>query len=791
MRPVHGILAAGWAIFAGCSSEPPVAALADAGEDASLDGVAPEGDVPDGGAEAHADAGPAIPVTAEILSRQAITEQLLFAAGEMQISGEPFTRDFAGRNLDGYDRYKLPPDMYDPDQDPATANDVLDTFGFSTAVESYEYSKYHMNILATQSGAGVSLAHGPMVAALDADPTAALRTRVQSLLVAAGTDVGAFAQVPAPTDNALNRLGFGGLVPVMIPWSEFDPTAHPDGLVARGCSFDSGYGASATAVIVPDYECGYSSLHLPDLFGQVKSEISPGAVGLFAWKEALWAIDFNSRLHDKDNNFVEKIAAADLPGVGKAGNVVKAADPGAVAGTYLGSSPLEGMWGLVMLDEIDNAAASLLASYMTADGAALGGFATLADALAYDYGSPLRWFPARIAAQIGPPFEFPAAASPTIADASSSASDLAALLLGGAMTFGMTDARNAAVGQAVGLAATFDGDPFPADDGVAGAEATLHDRMLCLLKVAFVDLDRIHAHPKTGVLVDTATVSGSVITRGGRVSTTSLAHSIISLRQLLLSVNGAITQYGGADPSPSADAQGILNGAPLSAPGGLGFSARVRALTAAQGEFVLASLTDDDGAVKNFATVAEDGKVTVDPSPTTLEAQAAAIRALVEVFLLTEDEKYRTRARAVARRLESAFYTEAAGLYRGLDGGPDEVTMSPETFAWLQSALRETYKALPLAGDPGLDRSNIERRIARVDKLFLNGWDDRNRDGKVDTATECLAGRLQLAEQALTGELGKEGAAASADRDGDCVPEVDDAMSLATLAASVRFRAER
>jgi hypothetical protein len=768
------VLPLGVTLLAACSTKAPgAAALADA----SVDDATPD-----------AEAVPAVPVTSETVSRRTNVEQMMFAAGEMQISGEPFAENFAGRNLDGYDRFKLPTDSYDPDQDPKTDNDIVDLFGFSTAVESYEYSKYHMNVVANQSGAGVSLAHGPLVAPLNADKTVALRTRVQQLLIAAGSDVGGFAQVPAPTDNGLNRLGFGGLVPTMIPWREFDPAAHPDGLVARGCSFDAGYGASATAVIVPDYECGYSSLHLVDMFGQVTPEISPAAIGLATWKEALWAIDFTSRLHDAANNFVEKIAPADLPNVGKAANKVKAADSGAVEGTYIGSTPLEGMWGLVMLDEIDNATATLLQSYTTSDGVTLDGFASLADALAYS-GVPLRWFPTRISAAIGPPFEFPAASSPTIADATSTSTDLAALLLGGSMAFGMTDARNTAVGQSVGLAAAFDGDPFPTDSGKPDGESTLHDRLLALLKVAYVNLDVMHRDPALGVLVDHASVKQATVERDNRVSAKSLGHCIISLRQLLLSLNGAITQYGGADPSPTVDTQGILNSTPFDPPREANFSARVRALTVAQGNFVYDWLSDESGKVKNGAALASDGGVSVDADPATIEAQAAVLRSLVETFLLTQDEKYRARARAVATRLETAFYAPGPALYRGLDGGADEITVSPETFGWLQSALRETHKVLATPGDPELDRAKLEPRIARINKLFLNGWDDRNRDSKVDLASECLAGRLQLAEQALTGELGKENDTDTSDRDSDCVPEVDNAASLATLAASVKFHA--
>ena len=215
----------------------------------------------------------------------------------------------------------------------------------------------------------------------------------------------------------------------------------------------------------------------------------------------------------------------------------------------------------------------------------------------------------------------------------------------------------------------------------------------------------------------------------------------------------------------------------------------MRALAVAQADFVYDWLSEESGKVKNLATLGADGGVGVDTSPATIESQAAIVRALTEAFLLTQNEKYRVRARAVATRLESTFYSAGPALYRGVDGGADGITVSPETFGWLQSALRETYKVLSVAGDPALDRIFIEPRIVRVNKLFLNGWDDRNRDRKVDVKTECLAGRLQLAEQALTGELGKEKDADTSDRDSDCVPEVDDAASLATLAASVKFHA--
>jgi hypothetical protein len=291
------------------------------------------------------------------------------------------------------------------------------------------------------------------------------------------------------------------------------------------------------------------------------------------------------------------------------------------------------------------------------------------------------------------------------------------------------------------------------------------------------------------VLLDESTAPGGQISQGNAVTTASLAHAVIGLRQTLVAINGSISQYGVADLSPARDIQGILNETGFHPPGGGSFSARVREMLATQARFFLDSLTTDEGKVANGAAVEASGAISLDPSPATLTSQGAALRALIEGFLLTGDEAYRTRARAVARRLESHFHAPALRLYRGQDSGPDEVEMTPATFAWLQSALRESYKTLSIPDDAALDRALLETRIARANKLFLNGWDDRNGDQAVQPASECLAGRLQLAEQALTGEPGQQGGALTSDRDGDCVLEVDDAGRLPSLAAAVRFHA--
>jgi hypothetical protein len=175
----------------------------------------------------------------------------------------------------------------------------------------------------------------------------------------------------------------------------------------------------------------------------------------------------------------------------------------------------------------------------------------------------------------------------------------------------------------------------------------------------------------------------------------------------------------------------------------------------------------------------QDRTWTTTKDATLLESQGAALRTLVEAWLLSQDTKYRDRARAVATKLFTAFWSDPARMFRGVAGGADDVVMTPERFAWLQQALREIYEAIWVPGDPYLDRAALETTIARVNKLYLNGWDDLNGNQTVDKPTEggvspeCLEARMQLGEQALTGEVASVSngniVTSGQDREGDCV----------------------
>jgi hypothetical protein len=806
-RTLASVLSAcGTAVWlaAGCSSHqqagpggPSADASTDESEDAASDGLNYDVVPYDGISPPAVDR---IPVYADVVSNRVDVQQLLFAAGEMQISGEPFASGFAGRNLGDYDRNYIPPDQYILNLGSDDPIPIEDRFGFSTAVESYEYSKYYMNMEIQETTAGVSLANGPIVSTLPGSTSLArLVARMQDLLSSSGTDVGGYATLPAPTNNDQNYLGFPGQWPSFLPYKDWDPTMDPTLAVVQSCTYQGGYGGLGFGVTLsPLYECAYNTTHLPNRDQQVDKVLVPAVLGLAAWKEALWAIDFAGRIHDTCNNQVNTVTPADLPFIGQHGNTIQALDYGACVGTYIGSSSLEGMWGLTMMATMDNEAEWLVDSALTSDGATLGGFASKLAALQYDYTSPLMWFPASMAVtEDETVVPYPAVASVAITDPTSRSVDLGALLQGYAMYFGTSDPRNAGVGQRVGFQCVFDGDPFPPDDGIADGEDTVHDRSLAVLRVAFLDLDRIHSDPSTGVILDTATVSGGAVTQQSTVTTTNLAHVLLALRQTVLSLNGSITQYGAPDPSPTADLGGILNPLPFTPPastfvdgGAPDFSQRVRQVFMTNAAFVLGVLTQSDGTVANSATLV-NGQATLSTDPTTIETQASAARAMTEAFLMTGEQAYLTRAQAIIKQMDSAFFSVPAQLYRQQANGPDQIVMTPERYGWLQSSLRETYKSLYVVGDPVLDRTVLESRLARIGKLYLNGWDDLNGDQIIEKPQECLNGRMQMAEQALTGELGRDGLGRpTSDRDGDCVIELAHAMTASVQASQVFFRTD-
>ena len=730
-----------------------------------------------------------------------VTEDHFIAAVEMQLAGEPFAESM-GRELGGYTRDYACQDagcqasVYS-DPSSADGSTVIDLPGYASAVESYEYSKQPMNNIAFESGAGTSLLFGPVLNPTGATGTDALAL-AQSWFTHMGGASNAYAYVTAPGPS--NPLGWAGLWPVLQPFVSWDPTIAPsNGAATCQLTSDDNPGKHA-ALYSDDYECDSTTLNLPHRDAQVKKTIGPGASGWTDWKEALWALNYLQVMHNVKEAAVETVAGSGMDEVGIPGNGVTG---NILPGTYLGSSNVEGFQAGNFIQILDNQAAEWLLQLTTTDGAALGGFASLADALNYGPTSAARWFPASIGvSETADASGFPRPSAYTIASADSHLLDLAGLLGAYASAYALTDQSNTDVGGSQPVQVYFDGDPFPVQNQTPNGSPTLHDRALGMIRVALVNMDRFHLDAASGLFVDDAKLASGKLTPGTTLSADVAAYTLLSLRTARRALDSQLTLYANTSP----DTQGIPS--PLdsfSMVDGVTFAARLDALIAVLSNAFYDKLTTAAGVAYAGWEVA-GGRPT--DGGTSLDAHSAAVRGLLVAYLATGQTKFRDRAAQVFAHLDGTFYDAAARIYRPTAGDTSlTVTFTPRRFGLLQGALRDTYELV--ATLPGQDvlAARVLERVGRLDKLVLNGWDDRNQNQIVDWPGECAQlgtgpdgqpmgkGGLQMAERTLSGETGSLAPftpdagdrVITTDREHDCVPEISAAKLPSALANSVTF----
>ncbi|HEY0249926.1 MAG TPA: hypothetical protein VGC41_00280, partial [Kofleriaceae bacterium] len=330
----------------------------------------------------------------------------------------------------------------------------------------------------------------------------------------------------------------------------------------------------------------------------------------------------------------------------------------------------------------------------------------------------------------------------------------------------------------------FDGDPFSATG--------LHDRALAMLRVAVIDLDRMHGE------------AGLLSEADHTIATTSVAYTVLAARTALRSLGSSLELYSNNTPDGALGTT-PLDAYPLAYPGDatLTFSTRLSQILRAQADLLYDHLTDASGHAYAGWDNAAAALTSFDD---TLDAHAAAVRGLFAGYLATGDVRYRDRAVLVFDRMEQVFFDPAARIWSATPAPVDAVEFTPLRFALVQSALRDMYELV--AARPGGESrvAPLEDHLARLDKLVLNGWDDRDQNRLIAWPDECTnvvdgipRGGIQMAERTLTGELGSlqaplapgETRIATSDREHDCVPEIDDAHLPAALADSVRFEVHR
>jgi hypothetical protein len=746
------------------------------------------------------------------------------AAVEMQLSGEPFAQTM-GRNLAYYSRDHLPTNLYFDPTIPGNGGRV-DLVGFSTGVESYEYSKQPLNNVGLESGAGLAAAFGPVTnptGATGADAQAALRALVQGFGAASnGTSRFIHAATTWPEGQAgvtanNNPLGWPGLWPTMMPFSSFDPHIDPTD-AAGSCSITSDDDPGATGAIVSnDYECDYTGLHLPDRKAQTSGTVDPGSTGWHAWKAALWVLNYLQVMHDSQENPINDVPIDQLSQVGTPGNTING-DPGlgnpAVPGVFLGSSDIEGFQAAMFIEMMNNQVEEWLTRLTTTDGKSLSGFSSLMDALDYSTSSPLRWLPGSVSvSETADASGFPRPVGFAIASLDSHLLDLTGMLGAYSSLYALTDHENQQTGGSQPALAYFDGSPFADDDQLPNGQPTTHDRMLAMMRVLVVNIERLHRDPASGLLVDDVGMAGGTIARGTTLSADVAAYTLLALRTARRTVDSELVLY--SNTTPDAEGAPCLMDA-LPPIQGRAYSAELDSLIASLASAFYDDLTDATG-MAYLAWDLSTQQPTDDGS--NLDAHTAAIRGLLVAYLATGDVKYRERAQLVYQRLESEFYYTSARVYQATAGGkPTTVTFTPRRFGLLQGALRDMYELVGV--DSGYEAlgSQLEDRVARLNKLVLNGWDDRDQDEQVEWPTECVRyvtsydgptasldaglgegttltmGGLQMAERTLTGEMGSLADIATpgprnvtTDREQDCVPEVSAVHLPAALASSITF----
>jgi hypothetical protein len=286
------------------------------------------------------------------------------------------------------------------------------------------------------------------------------------------------------------------------------------------------------------------------------------------------------------------------------------------------------------------------------------------------------------------------------------------------------------------------------------------------------------------------------------LSTTTVAYTLIGLRTAARALSSQLELYSNNTPD-TAVVTTPLDALPISYPSAptLTFSGRVEQMLRTHAELLYDELTDSTGRAYDGWDVGTGAPIdTAD----VLDAHTAAIRGLFAAFLATGDTRYRDRAITVFDRMQATFYDPLARIYSVTAAPVNDVEFTPLRFALLQSALRDVYELVALRPGGEAYELELEALLGRLNKLVLDGWDDRNRDQLIDWPQECTAmvgdvpsGGLQMAERTLTGETGSTydpntGARqATVDRDGDCVPEIDDAKLPAALADSVTFHISR
>lgn len=532
------------------------------------------------------------------------TDQMLLA-NEINFSGEPFA-EFLGNDLD----------LLDP-----LLVDQPNQISYTLGIENYEYSRYLLQVLGAQSGLGLHMMWSPLV-----EQMAAMQPPSFD-----GTFTGGMANGFKEDDQFMMIMG---------NFQTDSNQAAPANPFPQFADFMSG-NMQLPQTVATNFQMDFASLRFDRTL--MDKTLNPAAMGASAMKQYLWARDMLGSFHDASDNNIEAdgIITPDMPGS-------PMFDPN--NNVFYGGNNLDGFMGQVLTAQSISKTMFLI-NRMAYDGTTLGAV----DPATYDPANGIKYFPHKIAVSEGdmgmmlpPMLNQPL----TVTDASSKLNDQLMFLWA---TSGYKNMMDPSINDAEHFAyhRVFDGFPFPAPMSQTGTPGPF-DLMMGASKVLFLNTMAMHYDTSNNTFVDSATLSGGVVTKGNTISAQNAAYTLVVLSEFA-------TQF---ESTPM-------------------FSTAVNALNA-QANFIIANLKDATGGYYNSFTIGTGAS----SSAKTLATQAAIIRGLYAAYAYTNTTLYKTEADNLYNYMINNFYVPTEEMFK-TELGNDLATYTPNNLALLSGAMRE------------------------------------------------------------------------------------------------------
>lgn len=409
------------------------------------------------------------------------TRDQMLLANEINESGEPFAEAL------GYDLDEL---------DPMLPN-FPDSIAYTTGIENYEYSRYQLGTVVSQSGLGLHMMWAPIIgmnAANETDPNF-------DGMFTGGTPNG-FKEDDELMKTVMALGMRANFTPFANAWPQF-------------AEFSSG-NPHLPQPVASNFSSDFSTLRWDR--SQMSMELNPGAMGQTMVKQYLWAQDMLGAFHDMNENEVS-------PEDGNPDMANGMFDPN--NGIFYGGDNIDGFVGMVLTAEAINKA-MFLRTQLAFDGTSLGSV----DPASYDPANGIRYFPHRIAVseEMVHPMLPPRPTAFEVVDASSHLFDQLSLLWG---TLSFRNMMRPDLNDEAHLAYhhVFDGDPFPAPASVTGSPGPF-DLMSGLSKVLLLNIAAMHFDPQQGTLTDIALLDNGTVVQQPELSATSAGYALLILAQM-------------------------------------------------------------------------------------------------------------------------------------------------------------------------------------------------------------------------------------------------------------------